>query len=80
MAINNTIPPIRLWQAVDAIELALEELGVDRFDGRPTDLMGAPDQPEAFQHFTRFEIGEAERFLIRCGVLPAGNDHQSEAS
>ncbi len=65
----DSIPADRLIEAADAIFRARDELGTDLLPALPTDLMGSPDQPEAFCHFTRFEIEEATLFLSRMGLL-----------
>ncbi len=55
-------------EAVDAIFVAFEERG-GPFGKLPSRLMGGESQPAAFVEFTKLEIEEAERFLIRCGLL-----------
>lgn len=56
-------------EAVDAIDRALDETGRHAFDRLPSLLMGTEAQPRAFCEFTVHEIREAERFLIRAGLL-----------
>ena len=80
MDTNNTIPPLRLMEAVDAIFEALEEMGRSSFTTLPSDLMGAPAQPAVFCNFTAHEIREAERFLIRCGLMRTSARNSQTAS
>jgi len=81
MSTESQIPPERLIEAVDAIFNAYDEVGSIFFSQMPSDWMGHPDQPEALCAFTRFEIEEAERFLVRAGLLEHkhpnhfGSDH-----
>jgi hypothetical protein len=63
------IPDDRLIDAADAIFRARDELGTDLLPALPADLLGAPDQPEAFCDFTREEITQATMFLARLGLL-----------
>jgi hypothetical protein len=68
---NVDIPPARLLDAVDALLLGLTELGPAHAGRLPSSILGTLDQPLAWCDFTRAEIIAAERFLIRCGLLPA---------
>ena len=56
-------------QASDAILVALVELKRELFPVLPSHLLGHPDQPSSFRDFTLGEIEEAERLLMRCGLL-----------
>lgn len=71
---NRALPPDRLWEAVDAALDAVEDVaeytGGKRFS--PLELLGSPLQPARLSQFTRYEIEEATKFLIRMGALPAG--------
>lgn len=71
---DTVIPPERLFEAVDAIYEAAEELCLTELPDRPEDLMGALLQPEAFCDFTRPEIEAASEFLRRMGMLPSKHD------
>ncbi len=64
-----TIPPERLMESVDAVCLVFAEENGNALKAMPSSMLGQPDQPEALLDFTRFEIEEAERFLIRCGLI-----------
>ncbi len=66
---KSRVPAERLMDAVDAVFSALAERGMDAFGRPPSRLMGGPEQPEVFGAFTLEEILEAERFLMRCGLL-----------
>ena len=55
--------------ALGALLVALVELKRELFPGLPSHLLGHPDQPCSFRDFTVSEIEEAERFLMRCGLL-----------
>ncbi|MHC4908618.1 MAG: hypothetical protein ACYTF9_02710 [Planctomycetota bacterium] len=65
------ISPERLIDAADAIFEAAMEMDHPIGPRTPSEILGAPDQPRALCDFSRFEIVEAERFLVRCGALPA---------
>jgi len=56
-------------EAVDAIFEAFEELDAPSFSKLPSRMLGDESQPAAFVDFTSHEIEQAERFLIRCGLL-----------
>jgi hypothetical protein len=64
------IAPLRLC---DAAEAAIRAVGEAQDAGAPTlyppDLMGTPHQPECLESFTRHEIDEGCKFLIRLGLL-----------
>jgi hypothetical protein len=68
---DDSMPPDRLTEAVDAVMHGIQEVGNHPFAARPSRLLGHAQQPEAFCSFTFHEIVEAERFLIRCGFLPS---------
>lgn len=80
MDTNETIPPLRLMEAVDAIFVALEEMGRSSFTALPSLLMGSAAQPVVFCNFTAHEIREAERFLIRCGLMRIAASNSQAAS
>jgi len=63
----DTIPPDRLMDAVDAILASRREQ--TEMKKLPSQLLGSAHQPEAYAEYTADEIREAERFLIRCGLL-----------
>ena len=63
----NTIPPDRLMDAVDAIMASHHEQTETK--KLPSQLLGSAHQPEAYAEYTADEIREAEKFLIRCGLL-----------
>ena len=67
-------------EAVDAISYALEEMGLRSFPVLPSKLVGSAEQPAVFCDFTAHEIREAERFLIRCGLLRGVSDGFKAAS
>ncbi len=69
MGAANQIPPERLIDATDAIFEAYDEIGLIFFSQMPSQWMGHPDQPAALCEFSRYEIEEAERFLLRMGLL-----------
>lgn len=80
MDTDNTIPPERLMEAVDAIFDALEDMRRSSFSTLPSHLMGSASQPAAFCNFTAHEIREAERFLIRCGLMRLSAPNSQTAS
>ena len=80
MDTNNSIPPLRLMEAVDAIFDALEDMGRSSFSTLPSLLMGSDSQPAVFCHFTVDEVREAERFLIRCGLMRLSAPNSKTAS
>lgn len=73
MRSDTFIPPDRLMQAVDAIYAGYEELG-GVVQWPPSSLMGSGHQPASFCDFTRLEIHEAERFLLRSGLVEFPKD------
>ena len=65
------IDPDRLWEAVEAaisaaLDVAREHGGPMPY---PADLMGSPIQPDCLSEFTKWEIEEACKFLIRMGFM-----------
>lgn len=68
---NEQIEAGRLFAATEAVLQGIEEF--ERETGKvcpfPPDLLGTPDQPRAFVEFTRDEIFEGTRFLVRLGVI-----------
>jgi hypothetical protein len=64
------IAPLRLC---DAAEAAIRAVAEAQDAGAPTlyppDLMGTPHQPACLESFTRHEIDEGCKFLIRLGLL-----------
>jgi hypothetical protein len=64
------IEPLRLC---DAAEAAIRAVTEAQDAGAPTlyppDLMGTPHQPSCLEPFTRQEIDEGCKFLIRLGLL-----------
>ena len=65
----ESIPPERLWAAVDVILVVIGILDQDGVDKQPSELMGTEKQPAEFCDFTLYEIQQAEGFLVRCGLL-----------
>lgn len=61
----------RLFAATEAVLEAVEHY--ERATGKvcpfPPDLMGSPAQPAPLSEFSRAEIEEATRFLVRLGVI-----------
>jgi len=65
----DLIPPDRLMDAVDAILASRREQ--TEMNKLPSELLGSHHQPAAYAEYTADEIREAERFLLRMGVLEA---------
>ncbi len=70
---HEHITPDRLCEAAEAVigaavEVAAETGGPWPY---PADLMGGPLQPRCLAEFTRWEVEEACRFLVRMGALDA---------
>lgn len=67
---HDHIEPLRLC---DAAEAAIRAVAEAQDAGAPMlyppDLMGTPHQPQCLEDFTRHEIEEGCRFLIRMGML-----------
>lgn len=62
---------MRLVEAAEAVLKAVVE-AAEAFGGHwpyPPDLMGTEYQPAVLDHFTRGEVEEGTRFLIRLGIL-----------
>lgn len=68
---REEMSPERLCEAAEAALHAAVEVA-QHTGGRwpyPADLMGGPMQPSCLAEFTRFEIDEACRFLVRLGMI-----------
>ncbi|MBC7833827.1 MAG: hypothetical protein H7Y88_01850 [Phycisphaerales bacterium] len=67
------IPADRLCDAAEAALMAAVDIA--EYTGNPwpypADLMGTSMQPACLESFTRSEIEQACRFLVRLGVLEA---------
>lgn len=73
MATSSNIDPMRLVEAAEAVLVAVVE-AADAFGGQwpyPPDLMGTEYQPAVLDHFTKGEVEEGTKFLIRLGILEA---------
>lgn len=69
---EQQISPQRLCEAAEAALAAAAEVGGERGQWPyPLDLMGAPEQPRCLCDFTRHEIEQASRFLVRLGMIEA---------
>lgn len=67
---HEEISAERLIDAADAVIVAVSQrVQVHGVSPYPPDMLGAPDQPEALERFTRGEVEEATAFLVRMGVL-----------
>jgi len=67
----DRINPDRLIEVATAVYDACQEWST-MHGGRsiaPTKLLGSADQPKSMTEFTRFEVEEAEMFLIRMGFM-----------
>ena len=68
---KDKLDPERLVEAAEAsLKAAVENS--EQTGGPwpyPADLMGAAEQPECLCPFTKWEIEEACRFLVRLGIL-----------
>lgn len=68
---HDRIDPDRLIEVATAVYDACQEWS-QMHEGReiaPTKLLGSVDQPKSMTEFTRFEVEEAEMFLIRMGFI-----------
>lgn len=68
---NEQITPDRLCDAAEAVMHAVVEVAERKKGGwvYPPELLGSADQPECLCDFTRWEVEEATRFLIRLGMV-----------
>jgi len=67
---TTRIDPLRLCDAAEvAIRAVAEAQGAGAPMLYPPDLMGTAHQPSCLEGFTRAEIEEGCRFLIRMGML-----------
>ena len=75
MSFHDEIPAERLCEAAEAALLAAVD--VAEYTGTPwpypADLMGTAMQPACLDSFTRNEIEQACRFLVRLGALEPRN-------
>ena len=73
---NQTMNPYRLFQAAEAVTVAVTETADDT-TGRcanPIDLLGTDAEPECLVAFTRAEVEQATLFLLRLGYLEMRRD------
>lgn len=63
----------RLFEASEAVLDAISELAAAHggLCPYPTSVMGTSEQPDCLARFTRWEIDEATRFLMRAGFIEA---------
>jgi hypothetical protein len=72
--IHEQVTPERLMETVDGIFEAWSTLDVGDHAILPSRLLGGPAEPEALRAFTVHELREAERFLLRCGLIRLVSD------
>jgi hypothetical protein len=68
---QERLDAVRLFEASEAVMAAVHEVA-SAFKGRspyPPALLGTSMQPAVLGGFTRFEVEEGTRFLIRLGLL-----------
>lgn len=68
---DEQLDPQRLCDAAEAVLVAVVEVS-EQLGGTwpyPPDLMGSEVQPACLAGFTKWEVEEASKFLIRLGAL-----------
>lgn len=81
---DEQIDPMRLVEAAEAALLAVVEVAEHLGSSQPgaawvwpPDLMGTSIQPECLAPFTKWEIEQASRFLVRLGMLDIKQTRQA---